>query len=853
MSEVLYHEISDRHGVGFYVAGVENLKKSVHITSGKLPKQCTQALCEVIQISGQADSPPSVQSLGLTIVGKGVFANTQLLSGTMAPTSGVPILLVDGIAKASALPHFANLQGANGWVTTMDLDRIRSEGADTYISAMLAFENQLSIDHPEVTLTWPQDALAEASDQAKAISDKFVLLNFVVGALLVAFLILFTLRHRREHQQFRAGLSRMGTPKHTIAGELLVEGVMPLVLGALLAVLFSLAIPTMLSLAHFHTGLLHAYHGWPKYAYLLIASLGLMVGSLIIGDKAWGWQSSIPIALGAIFLLAYLQQSGTLEIRFWIVPFAYTIIPSLIGYFALRLASWYWRNRNYPTYVLFREYLSMWQGVAAVLTITSILAVIALSFESGIVKDVTTKSRDQVPLDISLRTGSDLVRPLDLGSPHDYENVEPNSHAFPILRSGTAVRNESSVSDTLSLIGIPANAIKALPDRSLHKLAYAITASHPSPEQGLYMGATEKIIITIENIPKEVDLLGWFRTPRGTHLSAMFSGHEKVRSLLLPGQIPPNSDLIAFEFHETSDYLSRRLHAMGESSFSVPMLKGVGSIVAITFDNRPQALQDNLWHQRNFAYTFDGGSVYVRPTQEAMTPKVIVDPITASLATKGILTLSGERGGFFQASIGAIAKTFPSAGDRFVIMDLDQLQNEIAQSNLGATDPIEIWISTPHPKRYLIKLSKSPYNVLSMASQQKLVDELRGDPVNLGLDGAYRVALLYALLLAFFMYISALPLLYRDGQGVLFQLEASGIGPRQLRQAFRRSLRSAVIIALFAGGIIGLAVGHFFISSSTPYSVVLLALIAAIILCEAGTRLATRRFFAETTMVRGRS
>ncbi|HEY3292835.1 MAG TPA: hypothetical protein VGJ85_04300 [Candidatus Nanopelagicaceae bacterium] len=850
--EVLYHEISDPHGVGFYVAGIDNLAKSLRLTAGRLPKGCTPSLCEAIEIGGQAGSAPSVQSLGLTVVGKGVLRNTQLLTGTMAPSDGVPVLVVDGIAAASALPHFANLQGANAWVTSIDLARVGNEGADAYITAVLNFENQLSIDHPEVTLTWPQDALGEASDQAKGIAGKFVLLDFVVGALVIAFLILFYLRHRREHQQFRAGLSRIGTPKKTLTLELLLESLVPLALGAFFAFIISLVIPSALSSAGFQATLSQLYQSWPKYVLLLMAALGLIVGSMIIGDKAWGRQFVIAYLSGAVFLFAYFRQSGTHEIQFWLIPFAYAVIPSVAGYFALRWASSFWRNRNHTTYVLFREHLSMWQGVTAILTLASILAVIALSFESGISRDVTAKSRDQVPLDISLRTGSDLVRPLDIGSPADYEGIVPRSSAYPILRSGTAVRNESSVSDTLSLIGIPPAAMRALPDASLHGLASVITPLQPSVEPGVYAGTTGKIVVTLENIPKVVDLLGWFRTPRGTHLSAMFEGHGASRTLFLTGQIPPNSYLIAFEFRETSDYLSRRLHAMGEGSFSVPMLKGVGSITTISFDGHPQPLAQNTWHQRDFPYEFNGGSIYVRPSSPHVMPRVVVDPITASLATNGNLTLTGESGDYFQVRIGAVVSTFPSAGDRFVLMDLGELQSEIARSNLGATDPIEVWISTPRPMQYLQKLSNAPYKELLVSSQQVVAKELRADPVNVGLDGAYRVALLYALLLAFFMYISALPLLYREGQNALFQLEAGGVGPRDLRNAFRRSLRSTILIALLIGGILGLSVGHLFISASTPYTVVLLAFFAVVILSELTSQLFTRRFFAESTMVRGR-
>ncbi len=848
--EILYHEISDSHGVGFYLAGIDSIPTSVRLTSGRLPRECTPSLCEVIQIGGQGNSSPRLGHLGIEIVGKGTFPNTQLFTGTMAPSDGAALLVAHGIAAVSALPHFANFQGANAWVGTMDVSKIGTEGADAYIASMLAFENQLSLDHPEVTLTWPQDALAEASDQTKGISDKFVLLNFVVGALLIAFLILFSLRHRREQQLFQAGLSRIGTPKKVILFEMVVENFAPLILGTCIALIISLLIPSALSLAHFHAGLLPIYQGWPKYFFLVFAALGMVSGSSLLGDKAWRRQLWVPFSVGIIFLFAFLQQNGTHDVRFWLVPFAYTIIPGLIGYLTLRWASLFWRNRDHLAYILFREHVAMWQGVTAILTLASILALIALSFDSGISRDVTAKSRDEVPLDISLKIGSDLTRPLDLGSAEAYEKLVTNSQAYPILRSGTGVRNESSVSDTLSLIGIPPAALHSMPDDSLRKLSTVISPTQPSVEQGLNVGATSKIVVTLRNIPKEADLLGWFRTPNGTHMSASFVGHEAARTLTLARQVPAGSSLIAFELRETSDYLSRRLHAMGEGSFSVPMLKGIGSISIVSFDGHIQTLPNRDWHQVNFPYEFNGGGLYIRPMAKEDIPQVIVDPVTAALATDGTLTFTGSGSDFFQVRIGAIAKTFPSAGDRFAIMDLGQLQNEIGKSDLGATDPIELWVSTSNPNQYLTRLADSPYRDLIAVSRQNVARELRADPVNVGLSGAYRVAIFYALLLAIFMFASALPLLYNEGRSVLFQLEASGNGPRELRRSLRKASRLSTTVALLLGAGIGLIVGHFFISNSTPYASIALALFAAMALGEFASYFIARHFFDETTMVK---
>jgi len=130
--EVLYHEISDSHGVGFYFAGVDSLATSIHLANGRLPTECTPTLCEVIQIGGKGAPPPRVGSLGLKIVGTGIFQNTHLFTGTMAPSDGVPLLVADGIASASALPHFAN---ADGLVIASTRDPILLENAVTVIRA----------------------------------------------------------------------------------------------------------------------------------------------------------------------------------------------------------------------------------------------------------------------------------------------------------------------------------------------------------------------------------------------------------------------------------------------------------------------------------------------------------------------------------------------------------------------------------------------------------------------------------------------------------------------------------------------------------------------------------------------
>ena len=300
---------------------------------------------------------------------------------------------------------------------------------------------------------------------------------------------------------------------------------------------------------------------------------------------------------------------------------------------------------------------------------------------------------------------------------------------------------------------------------------------------------------------------------------------------------------------ESSNYLSRRLHAIGEGNYSVPQLRSRGSITTISLDGHVQTLPEKSWGLKNFPYLFDGQSIYIRPKNDLTIPQVVVDPTTASLANKGLLTLTGASNNYFQVRVGIVKNYFPSAGDRFVIMDLKQMQNEIAQTNLGATDPTELWISIANSTQYLKNLSASEFQGLDVQSKKELQTELRTNPNNVGLNSAYRIALLFALLIALLMYLTALPLLYRESSKIFFFLETNGVVPTKLRAALRNSLRITVSLGILIGSLIGLTVGRIFISQSIPVVSIFVLLTSLIAINELGEFFITRRFFREKRMV----
>ena len=845
-SEIIYRELSDPHNVHYYFGAINNLSSSVQLVSGRLPEPCTSTKCEVIQIGGSATVPPRPSAFGLTIVGRGVINRDLLFSGTLGPPAGTALLLGDGIAGATELSR-SSFSATDGWVQKIDVKRINSIGTDNYISKVVAIEDHLSIDFPSLVVTWPQDALSNASDEAVAFSGKLTLLKFAVVTLFLAFLALIALRHRRDHLQFRTSLSRIGIPKSVLARELALESLLSIGIGTVLAAVISLILPKILGAFGFDAGLSDIYVGWPRYILLIVVGEALVFGLSLLLDRPWRRIQIVSFAVAALFFGVYLQQNHVTDSRYLTIPFLYAIGPVVICYATLRLLVSVWRSRRREVFVVLKEFFGLWQGIASMVALTSLLAMLTLGYSSGLSQQVTTQAQNLVPLDISLSTGSNLVRPLDLAGASEYASLVPNSSSFPILRTGTSVRGKSTVSDTVALVGLPPQAL-ALAEPGLKGFASNSAFNATPAQNGIGLGNTQSISVSLSGIPPVIDLLGWFQTPKGTHLSATFTGDSAVRTLALAGQVPAGSTLIAFEFQESSNELSRRLHAIGEGNLSVPEIKGTGSIVKVLFDKKEIALPANLWGSQNFPFGFDGQGLYIQPKSNVGIPNVVTDPVTAASAVNGILTLLGSQNTYFQARVGQVSQSFPTAGDRFVVMNLSQLQSILGQSDLGSIDPIEVWVKTPNPQAYLQKLQSGGFGALTIQNRSALENEFRNNPSDVGTIAAYRVSLITALFVALLVVLSALPLLHREGRRAFFYLESVGATPKQLRDSMRKSLRTATLSGLLIGAVLGIGVGRAFISSSVPLVNEALLFVVTGLIFEAAGRVLSRTFFTESQM-----
>jgi hypothetical protein len=840
---VLLHQLADVHGVGFYLGSLDQLTSHVRVLSGRAPRECGPDRCEVIQI-GRTDTSPSPTSLNIVIVGKGELQDANLFSGTYSLDHSIPLFLTEGIGSLNKLANSSTLQGTNGWVANLDRSVIEKNGIDALVENTVGLENRAALLDPSLAFTWPQDSLVEASDSLVTLRGKINAISHSIEILLVFFLILLVSKKRNNHHRFRSGLSRLGTPTNNLAKEVAIEISGPPLVGAVLA----FALSPFLTLALREFGILvdvaQTLTHWSAYVALLFTILFLLPGVVLFGDISWKRRLRWPLGLSATGLVFFLRLGSDNALTDWKVTLLGATSSITLAWIGISLFCHFIQKRNRTTFVLLKESQNVWQAVAAVFSFAVFLASLSLSFSVGVNEDINTAVRDEVPLDFRITTGPALTTPLDLGGIKDYEHLASRTNVYPILRVGSSVRGDGAISESVQLLGVPPKALTQLPDST--KLVAKADSTGPFVNfPAIELGSASTLVVTLKSIPKEVNLLGWFATPSGSHTSAIFGGTGTTRSLSLGKGVPKQSSLIAFELQESSDYVSRRLHAQGEGDFQVPILAGRGGITGLRTNQTVISLPKLGWEIADINYSFNGDSLYLHPQWKSSVPSVLTDPITARSAKDGLLTLSGQGNKSFVVKIGKTQRSFPTAGERFVVMNLADLQAQLAQESLGVIDPIELWISTDQRNEFEENFMASSFQSLSLQSQFKTDSNLRSDPSITGLQNGYRVAVGFAIILALIFSISALPLLLREKYGLLKFLEATGVGPKGLRTSLRHSLTGTLTIAVLLGSVTGWIGSLVFMSHTPPWNQLFAVVLSAIFLSELGSRIYLRRIFTE--------
>src|SRR3954469_713220 len=180
--QLLYRELGDAHHNTVVLGAADDLPGVVRLVSGRLPTSCTPPRCEVV-LALAADAPATTRppeldpSLGVVVVGSVRRTEPLLLSGTFTPADGAPLLLGDGVERVAAISALATFSRTIGWVTPLDLARVRALGVDAWVDAATATADDFArTTNDALTVTAPGAVLRAEHDRAVTNAQRFTLL-----------------------------------------------------------------------------------------------------------------------------------------------------------------------------------------------------------------------------------------------------------------------------------------------------------------------------------------------------------------------------------------------------------------------------------------------------------------------------------------------------------------------------------------------------------------------------------------------------------------------------------------------------------------------------------------------------
>jgi hypothetical protein len=199
---------------------------------------------------------------------------------------------------------------------------------------------------------------------------------------------------------------------------------------------------------------------------------------------------------------------------------------------------------------------------------------------------------------------------------------------------------------------------------------------------------------------------------------------------------------------------------------------------------------------------------YLRPRQptDGLRIPAVVSPRMAELAGRDGLLGIDVAGQSLIFRVAGVARRFPGTASLetadFVVADRPALVTALNASSPGTGFTTELWLSGSSAVADA-RLAAPPFTVLDVASQAGLERQLRTDPVARAAVAMLEAAAVTALLLALLGLLLGVVAERSDDRAELFDLEAQGLAPGQLR----RQLRLRALVAAASGAIGGVLIG----------------------------------------------
>jgi hypothetical protein len=841
------------------IAAVDRPAEILRLRSGRLPRTCTSARCEVVAIG---TGPPRLVEgdIRLNLVGSAQLRDPTLFSyisaaATEGPAAAPLLLLAPRLEDLQTLPSLHPYYRVYSWLSPLRAERLHTWDIQRTLAAESRAQNTLYNADFAFRLSSPDDELLSADHRGKVASRRLMLVGGETSALLLGFAIIAAIGLRRglasERRRLLARGARRWQAWLTLSAEVgamtLVGGVLGVAAGAAVVSIIAGAAgqPVGAILAHalLSAGTLGALLGGVAGVTLILAAT-----TLTRDDEANRRRIQLidVAALGAGVTIAVGLSRGALDpdsvsggniVLLLILPalvcFVISVVLARLLGPAMRVGERLTRHRS----------LSLRLGVLAlarapsrtVVSCTFIavalgLALFAAAYRATLARGDADQAAFQVPLDYTVSEGSKLVMPLDAASLRSFAATAPGARAYGVVRISATTPGTGAAVISPTVLGLPADAIRRLHWRSdfsslpLRTIARKLAAQGEPRQAGVTLAPGTRTVSTTARL-RGAGLVAWLVVGNGRgRISLLRLGRVPTKKGTLSTRVPAAYSRVLglqLALPENEEFTLAHRNAEGEVAVVPsgevdfgPLVTG-GRVVTDwhewTLSTGGDVLSRDGGVRVRFSFPDTGLRLVLRPVQptdDELMPVVASPDIARAAGGVGGTTLLDFQDTRINARVVGIATRMPSIPTDlgpFVLADAAWLSTAINSNAPGEGSPNEVWISAPGDRGDAGEtLSRPPFSSLVVGSRSAEEAKLAGDPLAHATAVALGAAGLVALVLAVLGFWVGVVSELHDEKSDFFDLEAQGLAPADMRRQLR--MRGVILLVVGTLGGLGLAV-----------------------------------------------
>lgn len=814
------------------LGGVEGLGRWVRLRSGRLPRPCTAARCEVLRLRG-AGRLPRLDGVELFEVGEAALDGRVLFGDFLAPTDNAlaaaevspalaraagyhrppppPLFLAEGVAVLAAAPSLDRVYRSYAWVAPLASGRPRLWQVDGLAAAVTEARSELQAVTTSFDVVAPVEELREAQETSRAAGRRLGIVGGEAAALLFAFALLAAMTLRPDLLAARRRLRWYGARGWQLALVTVAETAVLAAAGTALGLAVGLLAGAVVAkragapVGAILSRSILSGEGLGLALLVAAAATAVLVGAVTARPpraRIGPLDAAAAVAAALVVLeLARGDGEGDLVLLLpALVTFAAAVLAARLLRPALRLLERLARGRS-PGLRIASLTLARNPGyavaAAAFLVVSLGLALFAESYRSTLARGERDQAAQRVPLDYILREDLRRLIPVQDAAPPARFRALPATDVHPVLRlTGGVGRLEGE--SGITLLGLPPGALVDLRGWRGSEL--------PAPRREL---AARIEAEPARNGPRLGDALRARVAGGPVRLFAEIEGRTgRFARVPLGDALPPEARggrLAAIALEPDTRLQERGADAgralTGAVTIELPDVPGgIAGWVGVGGARVEGA---------TVRYTLTNAvATRIRPRQPAGPLPVLATPRLAAAADdRGLLPLqvAGER---LIVRVVATVRRMPGVDGQAVVGDVEALSAAVDLERPGAGRVNEVWLGLRDPAaraRVDAALAAKPFDVLAVESRHALEADARRDPIAHGTLLALVVAATVALGLALAGILLTVLGDLRDDSGELLDLEAQGAAPALLRRIVRLRALTVAAAGLAAGALAGVA------------------------------------------------